>query len=157
MHTKMLMTLQRTVGRSFWGDRALGAREKFERGVGVGRATFSFLLHNTPALCLHTWASTTQATAEEDTLTMELTAQLSENDILVAGGVIVIALIAFIAVLWLSRSDKKKPAAGGSAFVANEDGQVVRRSTRRATERVLRGGGRRWARVQRARHAGGQW
>ena len=62
---------------------------------------------------------------------MELTAQLSDNDLLVAGGVVVIALIAFIAVLWLSTSEKKKDTAGGSAFVANEDGQVVRRSTRR--------------------------
>lgn len=64
----------------------------------------------------------------------------SDQDLMVAGLVVVLALIAFIAVLLLNRSEQtqKKQSEVGSAATAGTvlqevDGKVVRRSTRRVT------------------------
>ncbi len=62
--------------------------------------------------------------------------QTKDEDLLVAGAVILVALVAFISVLYLNRQDRGKrgsdvdeAAAGGTEF-HEENGKIVRRSTR---------------------------
>ena len=70
---------------------------------------------------------------------MELVLPAEAQDLAVAGIVVLLALVAFIAVLWLNRDAGKQAGAGkrggekeaaGTVYVANEDGKQVRRSTR---------------------------
>lgn len=70
--------------------------------------------------------------------------QTTEQDLVVAGAVILCALVAFIAVLYLNSGEKKKKRSevdalteGGTQFVETEDGKTVRRSTRCGLDTVV--------------------
>lgn len=63
---------------------------------------------------------------------MELLAfieDVSERELAIVCGTVLLALVAFIAVLVLNRRSKQAAAAGGTRFVM-QDGKNVRRSTR---------------------------
>jgi hypothetical protein len=56
----------------------------------------------------------------------------TELDLYAAGAVILAALVAFIAVLYLNAQPSKAGARGAGTKMVQENGQTVRRSTRQA-------------------------